>query len=222
MLNAIRLTQFLTLDLLRFFGCGILTVLWLVIGFLEADASETSLPDYLRTCGIGDDAFARFSDDRQIAEDELDVIRCLAVRLRDCPNDCFQRMIPQGISAAGRRLPAASEAQNQRGRVLALQGSLIAVERVEDPDAERLCRYTLALSDSPRQAIVYLAPALESKFQTDSRRRIELAAGIQPWFRLKAELRTGRPLPPRAAASKSRSTGSSSNTCRAPRPSRLP
>ena len=35
---------------------------------------------YFRACGIGDDAWTKFSDKRQIAAEELDVIRRIAVR----------------------------------------------------------------------------------------------------------------------------------------------
>ena len=93
--------------------------------------------DYFRACGIGDDAFAKFSDDRQIADEELGVIRRIAVRLRDCPIDRLQRMTPPETAAESNRLaagklPSPAEAKGQRGRMFELQGSVVSVERVED------------------------------------------------------------------------------------------
>ena len=71
----------------------LLVALGLAVIVPRADAAEPSLLDYFQACGIGDDAFAKFADDRQIADEELDVIRRIAVRLRDCPADRLRRMI---------------------------------------------------------------------------------------------------------------------------------
>ena len=130
----------------------------------RAEALEPSVLDYLHACGIGEEAFAKFSDDRQIAAEELDAIRRIAVRLRDCPADRLQRMMLPEISAAersGTRLRVApAEAKRQRGRVCQLQGSLASVERVDDQNGEPLWRCSVTLSDSPQRAVVYTATAL--------------------------------------------------------------
>ena len=77
----------------------------------RADAAGPGLLDYFQACGIGDDAFAKFADDRQIADEELDVIRRIAVRLRDCPADRLQRMTAE---IRGRRHRAAAKASLAR------------------------------------------------------------------------------------------------------------
>ncbi len=60
--------------------CRLLIALALLLILARADAAEPSLTDYFRAWGIGDDAFAKFSDDRQVTDDELGVIRRIAVR----------------------------------------------------------------------------------------------------------------------------------------------
>ncbi len=135
------------------------------------EAAGPSLADYFRACGIGDDAFAKFADDRQVADEELDVIRRIAVRLRDCRAGqignlpCFRQ-----VGALPHVLPSPAEAKGQRGRMLELQGSLAAVEPVEDQGGEPLwrCTVTLALAgslsasgESPRRAVVYAAEVPE-------------------------------------------------------------
>jgi hypothetical protein len=124
-------------------------------------AAETTLLDYFHACGIGDDAFARFSDGRQMADDELDVIRRIAVRLRDCPADSFARLASRQESASGRTghaintFPAPAEARNHRGQRFHLQGTLVSTEPVEDDGSDLLWRYTLTQFEFPRRAIVY-------------------------------------------------------------------
>ena len=140
----------------------------LAIGASRTAAAGPALVDYLRACGIGDEAFARFADDRQIADVELEVVRRIAVRLRDCPADVLGRMatgmLPAGGDgtaadaghAASTRLPQPAEAKMQRARTFEIEGSLASVEPVKDGD-ETLWRCGLTLTGSPRQAVVYAA-----------------------------------------------------------------
>ncbi len=110
----------------------------------RADAAGPSVLNYLQACGIGTDAFAKFADDRQIAEEELDVIRRIAIRLRDCPADRLQHTAQQ-------------DASFQRGRMYELQGSIASVEPVEDQGDGPLWRCTMTLSESSQRAMVYVA-----------------------------------------------------------------
>jgi hypothetical protein len=180
MINASRLSDCFCLPDLRRLGCWFPIVLGLVVNAPRAGAASPALLDYFHACGIGDDAFARFSDDRQVADEELGVIRCIAVRLRDLPIDWLRRMTPPEISAtdgdravAG-RLPTPNEAKSQRGRMFALQGSVMSVEPVRDPDAEPLWRCTVTLSENPHRAVVYVAK-MPAKLQAGSAgQRVEL------------------------------------------------
>jgi hypothetical protein len=113
--------------------------------------------DYFHACGIGGEALARFSDDRQIAEEELGAIRSVAVRLRDCPPDRLEGLIRGEISAADRKLPSPAQAKGQRGRMFKVQSTVASMEPVADPDAEPLWRYTVTLSERPYRAVVYAA-----------------------------------------------------------------
>ncbi len=157
------MTQRFCVALLRHAFCCLLTALGLVGSAPLVAAAEPSLLDYLHACGIGDGAFAKFADDRQIATEEIDVICRIAVRLRDCPPDRLERMIPSGSAAA--RLPAPAEAKGQRGRVFHLQGSLASAEPVQDPDREPLWRCTVALNEFPRRAVLYVTD-LPEKLRT--------------------------------------------------------
>jgi hypothetical protein len=103
-----------------------------------------SLRDYLRACGIADNDFARFSDDRQMADEELDVVRRIAMRLRDCPAGALRRMTSQQT--------APSVSKYQRGQVLRLLGRLESVEQA----ADSLWRCTLTSETLPHRAIVYV------------------------------------------------------------------
>jgi len=180
MFNASRLSDLFCLSDLRRLGCGCLIVLELVANAPRSGAASLTLLDYFHACGISDDAFVRFSDDRQIADEELGVIRCIAVRLRDLPIDRLRSMTPPEISAAdgdravAGRLPAPSEAKSHRGRMFAFQGSVMSVEPVQDPDAERLWRCTVALSENPHRAVVYVAE-MPAKLQAgNAGQRVEL------------------------------------------------
>ena len=90
--------------LFRHACCWLLIALGLEMNVPGAGAAGPDLLDYLQACGIGDEDFAKFADDRQIADEELDVIRRIALRLRDCPTDQFQRMTLQKASAVHMRL----------------------------------------------------------------------------------------------------------------------
>jgi hypothetical protein len=111
-----------------------------------ARAANTLLTDYLRTCGISDADFARFSDDRQMADEEIDVVRRLAIRLRDCPADALRRMMAQESESAP------TEEKFLRGQTLRLRGHVESVEQVDD----LLWRCTLASDTIPHRAIVYV------------------------------------------------------------------
>jgi hypothetical protein len=111
-----------------------------------APAAAPSLADYLRACGIGDSDLARFSDDRQMADEELDVVHRLAVRLRDCPADSLRRMIAQETASAS------FNAKWRRGQTLRLRGRVDSVEQVEDS----LWRCMLACETPPHRVIIYV------------------------------------------------------------------
>ena len=173
MLNASRLYELSCVAQFRRACGGLLIALGLAVNLPTADAAGAGLLDYFRACGIGDDAFAKFADDRQIADEELDVIRRIAVRLRDCPADRLERMTPQAIASAGNNaaagsnratakgLPSPAEAKDQRGRMFHLQGSVASLESVEVPEGEPLWRCTVTLSEYPHRAVVYAAEVPE-------------------------------------------------------------
>ena len=131
--------------------CRLLIALALLLILARADAAEPSLTDYFRAWGIGDDAFAKFSDDRQVTDDELGVIRRIAVRLRDCPPDRLQPTMPQAASSVAEKLPSPSEAKGRTPghRMFAIEGLLGAVERVQDATGEPLWRCVVTLDRSP-------------------------------------------------------------------------
>lgn len=160
------------LAILRRCYCGLLLALGLVMIVPRADAVGPGLLDYFHECGIGHDAFAKFADDRQIADEEFDVIRRIAVRLRDCPAvgqvanlSCFR---PAGdLPQVAGRLSSPAEAKGQRGQRFEFEGSIVSVESVEDQGGEPLWRCSVKLdrsagvtpasSDYPRRAVVYVA-----------------------------------------------------------------
>ena len=136
------------------FCCCALIVLVLTAAPARADA--ISLRDYFRACGIGDDDFARFSDDRQMADEELDVLRRIAVRLRDCPADSLSRMM-----ASNSAIPPRAEAGGRRGQPLHVRGDVESIEAVTQVVAggavEPLLRCTLRRDASPHRAMIYVA-----------------------------------------------------------------
>ena len=97
------------------------------------------------------------------------MIRRIAVRLRDCPADRLQRLSRQKMPPAGSnvaadskraaagRLPSPAEANSRRGSLIALQGSLVSVELVEDRGGEPLWRCIVRLSEPPQRVVVYVA-----------------------------------------------------------------
>jgi hypothetical protein len=135
--------------------CLLLLGLGLGVIVSPAQAAEPGLLDYLRAGGIGGDAFAKFSDDRQIANEELEIIRRIAVRLRDCPSGPLGGMLHK--QAATGRLPALAEAKAARGRTCELHGTIESVEPIAEPGCEPLWRCVVSLSADPRRAAVYVA-----------------------------------------------------------------
>jgi len=175
MLNPRDLLKPFCLVILLRGGCWSLIASTVVVGATRNDAAGRTLLDYFHACGIADDAFARFADDRQIAEDELAVIRSIAVRLRDCPVDRLRRMIPSGGSGLGAgTLPTPAEAKGQRGRMLGLEGSVISVEIVPSPDADPLWRCQVRISEYPHRAVVYVAEFPEKAQAGITGRRVGL------------------------------------------------
>ena len=124
----------------------IIAIFGLSLYAMTARAAAPALGDYLRACGIGDSDFARFSDDRQMADEELDVVRRIAERLRDCPADALRRMMAQETG------PATAEGKYNRGQTMRLLGRVESVEQVEDS----LWRCTLASDTPPHRAVVYV------------------------------------------------------------------
>ena len=117
-------------------GCRwLLVALGLVAIAPRVDAAGPNLLDYFRACGVGDEAFARFADDRQIAGEELDVIRRIAIRLRDCPAERLRQIAPPETSSSGR---SPADAKARRGQMFAIAGSIASVEAVEDQGGEPL------------------------------------------------------------------------------------
>jgi hypothetical protein len=112
-----------------------------------AGAAPPALRDYLRACGISADDFARFRHDRQMADEELDVVHRIAVRLGDCPADSLRQLIAQEPAA---QLEGAGE--SQRGRPLRLQGRVESIEQ----SADTLWRCTIAGDSRPHRAMVYV------------------------------------------------------------------
>ena len=179
--NAHRFSSLVSEAMRRCGCCWLLIVLGPVVGSPRADAAGPTLLDYFQACGIDDDAFAKFADDRQIADDELGVIRCIAVRLRDCPMDRLRHMTSpensaaDGNRAATERFPTPAEAKSRRGRMFELQGSFVSAEPVVAPDSEPLWRCTITLtpgagtlpasSEYPHRAVVYVAE-LPEKLRT--------------------------------------------------------
>jgi hypothetical protein len=149
--------------MLRFDCCWLLVAAGMTTCGSPAGATEPGLLDYFQACGIGSDAFAKLSDDRQISDEELDVIRRVAVRLHDCPADRLRSLAHEVSTAA--KLPALAEAKDARGRMFSLQGTIESVAPVEGPDSEPLWRCTVALSAYSRRVVVYVA-GLPGKLRT--------------------------------------------------------
>ncbi len=124
----------------------VVALLSLLLNGTPAQPSVPSLSDYLRACGIGDKDFARFSDDRQMADAELDVVRRLAVRLRDCPADALRRMMAQEAGSS------TVDAKYKRGQALSFRGRVESVEQVDDS----LWRCTFAGETPPHRVVVYV------------------------------------------------------------------
>ena len=104
----------------------------------------------------------KFSDDRQVTDEELGVIRRIAVRLRDCPHAGQIANLPGSRQLGG------------RGRMFEIEGLLGAVERVQDPSGEPLWR--CAVSDGG-QAVIYLADVPE-KLRTHGTGQRVAAEGV--------------------------------------------
>jgi hypothetical protein len=131
----------------------VVALLSLLLSGTPARAAAPSLGDYLRTCGIGDKDFARFSDDRQMADEELDVVCRIAFRLRDCPADALRRMM------AHESEPVPADGKYRRGRTMRLRGRIESIETAETLSgaaAEPLWRCTLVSETTPRRAVVYV------------------------------------------------------------------
>ena len=176
------------LDTLRRGCCWLLLALGLAVNVPRADAAGPGLLDYFRACGIGDDAFARFADDRQIADEELDVIRRIAVRLRDCPADRLQhdaaRDRPMAITrrrqsgdrrkaslARGGQGPAWADVRTPRfRRVRGIRGG---------PGGEPLWRCTVTLSEYPHRAVVYVAEVPEKLRAGSAGQRVAAGRGLR-------------------------------------------
>ena len=146
--------------------CCCLIALGLVVIVPRADAAGPDLLAYFQACGIGADAFAKFADDRQIADDELDVIRRIAVRLRDFSAVGQNANLPNfrqadNLSRIAGRLPSPTEAKGQRGRLFEVQGPVASLEPVNDQGGEPLWRCTMTLSEYPHRAVVYVAEVPE-------------------------------------------------------------
>ena len=138
MLNAGRLSKPLCVAIARR-GCWLPVALALAAIAPRAEAAGPGLLDYFRACGIGDDAFARFSDDRQVAAEELNVIRRIAVR---CATG--RRTAPTHVSGPLTTCPTLPEGfprpRRPRAGVGGCSNSKVpssAVEPVEDRTASR-------------------------------------------------------------------------------------
>ena len=164
MLNANRLSDRFCLSDLRRLGCWFLIVLGLVVNAPRAGAASPALLDYFHACGIGDDAFARFSDDRQIADEELGVIRCIAVRLRDLPD----RLAPAHDAArdlGGRRRSGGRRKASHARRgeepawadVRTARFRRVRGARAGPGRRAALDDAPLTLSEYPHRAVVYVA-----------------------------------------------------------------
>ena len=119
------------------------------------------LRDYLRACGIGDTDFARFADDRQMADEEVDVVRRIAVRLRDCPADSLRRLMAAELGGDNGResaeVPSRADAKEHRGQAVRLRGRVESIEpaaetgwHVPEPGHPRSGSATGVFDESPR------------------------------------------------------------------------
>lgn len=126
----------------------------LLIALASAATSALAAPtlrEYLRACGIGDGDFTRIVDDRQMADEELDVVCRIAVRLRDCPADSLRRLM--AADPGGGEVPSRTDAKEHRGQAMRLRGHIESTEAAMRP----LWRCTIASEDQPHRAIVYVA-----------------------------------------------------------------
>ena len=138
-------------------------------------SAAPTLRDYLRACGIGDSDFARFADDRQMADEELDVVRRIAIRLRDCPADVLGRL------AAPADVPSRADAKDHRGQVVRLRGRIESVEPVEETISQPANTH---ISDPIRLArmvnkVEWLENDIEKEFDPH---------GLAPWVKEAARL----------------------------------
>jgi hypothetical protein len=122
-------------------------MLSLLLNGVPAPPPAPALRDYLRACGISDGDFARFGDDRQMADEEIDVVRRVAARLRDCPAEALRRMMTQESETA------TTDDKYKRGQTMRLRGRIESMERVDDS----LWRCTLVSETPPHRVFVYEA-----------------------------------------------------------------
>ncbi len=81
-----------------------------------------------------------------MADEEIEVVRRIAMRLRDCPADVLRRMMAQDTASA------TSDDKYKRGQTLRLHGRVESVEQVENS----LWRYALASETLPHRVVVYI------------------------------------------------------------------
>lgn len=143
--------------------CWLILAMGIAVTNTPALAAEPTVRDYLQMCSIGDSDFGRFADDRQMAGDELEIVRRIVVRLRDCPADSLRRWIAAELGGGNGdpppAVPSPTDAKEHRGRPARLRGRIESIERVRETDAvtEPLWRCILASDERPHRAIVYLA-----------------------------------------------------------------
>ncbi len=102
-----------------------------------------------------------------MADEELDIVRRIAVRLRDCPADVLRRMMAQetGGGNGGSEVPSRADATEHRGRPARLRGRVESIDPVTETTAgavaEPLWRCVITSEDRPHRAIVYVAELAE-------------------------------------------------------------
>jgi hypothetical protein len=142
-------------------GC-LLLALATIFHAVSLFAASPLTSEYLRGCGIGAEDFARLRDDRQVADEELDVIGRIAVRLRDCPADTLHSMLSSEAAGTDFSLPAPSSLPSSRGRPVKIRGRVETVEAAtgtasSNTTGDFLWRCTLIGSGRPHRAVVYVA-----------------------------------------------------------------
>jgi len=134
--------------------CCALLALGVAADAPAARAAEPTLREYLSACGITAGDFGRFRDDRQIAAEEIEGVRRIAMRLRDCPADSLRRMIATEENGDGPRHDG-----RQRGGASRIRGQIESFEAVEQMGTgsagERLWRCVVTSRDEPRRAVIY-------------------------------------------------------------------